>query len=272
MNQFNFEVTLDLFDGPIDLLLHLVKMKELPIEKISLAIVAEQYVEYVAKMRMVDFEILGEYLVIASTLLAIKASFLLKEPIDDIEIRRRSQLESNQPDPHEILLAKLREAEVFKYGAGALLENGMLGVDVFEPVHTNESVAVEAKLRKHDPFMLGKALKKLLDKKKRTLQSIEFTYDSLSVAESMLIIIQKIQTSDEPILFDTLVDGGTVDGNESGASLTQIVVNFIAILELVKRLVITVKQEGVFESIYIQSTPRGGDLTNENHLMMDPAI
>ncbi|NMC63810.1 MAG: segregation/condensation protein A, partial [SAR324 cluster bacterium] len=77
-----FNVSLPLFDGPIDLLLHLVKTNELPISKVSLAEVAEQYMQCLELMKSLDLDVAGEYLVIAATLLAIKSSFLLNEPVE----------------------------------------------------------------------------------------------------------------------------------------------------------------------------------------------
>ncbi|RIL11386.1 MAG: segregation/condensation protein A, partial [Proteobacteria bacterium] len=100
-----FEVKLDVFDGPIDLLLHLVKQNELPIEKVSLAKVASQYLECLEKMRYFDLDVAGEYLVIAATLVSIKSSILLNQPVELVEDE-----EGNLVDPHEELLNRLREA------------------------------------------------------------------------------------------------------------------------------------------------------------------
>ena len=72
-----FTVEIDQFNGPIDLLLHLVKQNELPVEKISLARVTSQYMHCIERMGKIDLEIAGEYLVIAATLLSIKSSILL---------------------------------------------------------------------------------------------------------------------------------------------------------------------------------------------------
>jgi segregation and condensation protein A len=77
-----FEVKLELFDGPLDLLLHLVKKKELPIEKVSLSEVTGQYLECIKSLRYYDVEVAAEYLVIAATLLSVKASVLLNEPVE----------------------------------------------------------------------------------------------------------------------------------------------------------------------------------------------
>ena len=99
-----FSVQTPLFDGPIDLLLHLVKTNELPITKLSLAEVAEQYMQCLDMMRSLDLEIAGEYLVIAATLLSIKSSVLLDEPVEMVPDE-----EGNLYDPYEALLEQLGE-------------------------------------------------------------------------------------------------------------------------------------------------------------------
>ena len=123
-----FEVELELFNGPIDLLLHLVKSNELPIEKISLAQVTEQYLHVIRNVEQFDLEIAGEYLVIAATLLSIKSSYLLNEPVQLVE-----DADGNLIDPHEELLYRLREAQVYKEGAEMLGGLDLLGVHVFSP-------------------------------------------------------------------------------------------------------------------------------------------
>ncbi|RMD86094.1 MAG: segregation/condensation protein A, partial [Candidatus Dadabacteria bacterium] len=114
MERRTFEVGVEHFDGPIDLLLHLVKSRELEISRISLAQVASQYLAYVEMMKGEELEVAAEYLVVAATLLSIKASFLLKQPSEFAEE------EDSLPDPQKELLARLREAEIYKDGAEAL--------------------------------------------------------------------------------------------------------------------------------------------------------
>ncbi|MCB0334091.1 MAG: segregation/condensation protein A, partial [Bdellovibrionales bacterium] len=142
-----FEVQLAFFQGPIDLLLHLVKRNELSIETVSLAEVASQYLECLDKMRQFDLEVAGEYLVIAATLLAIKSSVLLDEPIELVEDE-----DGNLVDPHEELLRRLREAEVYKDGAQALGQRHMYGIDVFSPPSLLSKVkAPPSEIKDHDP-------------------------------------------------------------------------------------------------------------------------
>ena len=126
-----FQVQLELFDGPIDLLLHLVKKNELAIERIALAKVATQYMECVERMRSMNLDMVAEYLVIAATLLSVKSSVLLNEPVELVVDE-----EGNLVDPHKVLLERLREAQVYREGASSLAQRKLLGQDVFSgPSH-----------------------------------------------------------------------------------------------------------------------------------------
>jgi segregation and condensation protein A len=145
-----FEVKLELFDGPLDLLLHLVKKRELPIEKVSLSEVTGQYLECIKNLRYYDVEVAAEYLVIAATLLSVKASVLLNDPVELVVDESGSLV-----DPHEELLRRLRELEAFRAAAGDLANRPMLGCDVF---------AAPAKGNTIDPSLIPLADQKNLQK------------------------------------------------------------------------------------------------------------
>lgn len=233
-----FEVKLDVFDGPIDLLLHLVKQNELPIEKVSLAVVASQYLACLEKMRSFDLEIAGEYLLIAATLLSIKSSILLKKPVelavDD---------EGNLFDPHEELLRRLREAEVYKESAGKLGGRDMLGMDVFStPPSVIKVPASEAQYVEHDPLLLGKAFRRLLAKVKED-PSVVITVDTVSVVERMMGILEQLKAYGGKAVFYDLIP----DLN----SRYVIISSLIAMLELCKRAVIKITQDREYDEIMV---------------------
>ncbi len=233
-----FEVKLELFDGPIDLLLHLVKQRELPIEKLSLADVTGQYLACIEHSRNLDLDLAGEYLVIAATLLSIKSSILLNEPAELIE-----DDEGNLIDPHEELLRKLREAEIYKQGAFMLSCRKMLGVDVFSaPSLLAQIEPPPVRYRNHDPILLGMAFKRVLDKAPKNLGFV-ITIDSVSIVDRMMSIIDTLKGVSEPILFDKLVVDLT--------SRSAIIGAFVAMLELCKRQVIMVKQVDTLSEIYV---------------------
>lgn len=233
-----FEVKTDLFDGPIDLLLHLVKSRELPIEKVSLAAVAEQYLACIEMMRQYDLEVAGEYLVIAATLLSIKSSILLNDPVEFV-----TDEDGNLINPHEELLMRLREAEVYKEGAGKLIDRPLFGVDVFPaPGALRHVEAPPVEYADHDPMLLAKAFRKLLAKAGEQKEYL-ITLDSVSIMERMMAVIDLLKKESGPIVFYKLIPDLT--------SRSSIIGTFVALLELCKRQVISVKQEDSFQDIGI---------------------
>ena len=217
-----FQVKLDIFDGPIDLLLHLVKQNELPLEKVSLAQVAQQYLGCIEMMRQYDLEIAGEYLVIAATLLSIKSSLMLNEPVSLI-----TDADGNLVNPHDELLRRLREAEVYKEGAFKLSSQKLLGVDVFSAPGSLDGVP-EPPVRylDHDPMLLGKAFRKLLLKAGEEPKFF-ITVDPVSIVERMMSVLDKLKQAQGPVRFESLIPDLT--------SRMSIIGTLIALLELCKR-------------------------------------
>ncbi|MCB0310489.1 MAG: segregation/condensation protein A [Bdellovibrionales bacterium] len=224
-----FEVNLDLFDGPIDLLLHLVKLRELPIEKISLAQVADQYLSCIENAQGFDLEIAGEYLVIAATLLSIKSSMLLGEPVEQV-----IDDEGNLVDPHAQLLLMLREAEVYKISALELDGRALLGKDVFANTAALRYVKPgPVVFDEHDPFLLAKAFKKLLAGAKED-PTLQISFDPVSIVQRMMVVLNKLQECGGSLAFHQLVP--------DVLNRSSIIGTFIALLELCKRQVIGVQQ------------------------------
>lgn len=274
MSEQPFEVQLELFDGPIDLLLHLVKKRELPIEKVSLAEVTSQYLECISRISELDFDLAGEYLVIAATLVSLKSSVLLGEPkVEFVD-------EEKGPDPHEELLRRLREAAIYCEGAGLLATRPLLGVDVFPAQPAKGSLVSAVVLRDHEPLLLGKALRKLLDRVgAHQKQEIVIKVDPVSIADHMVRIVDSLKLKAGGCLFEELFDRGNeggvigaaglggagaagnredaqLDSAKGGSNLatpkltvSSIVATFLALLELAKRSMLVISQDNWCDSI-----------------------
>lgn len=247
-NGHFFEVRLENFDGPIDLLLHLVKRQELPIEKLSLYQITAQYFECLDKMRNLDLDVAGEYLVIAATLLSIKSSILLNEPVELIP-----DDEGNMIDPHQELLDRIREAAIYKEGAMKLSDRDLLGLDVFENVSILKTVPTPgAKYKDHDPLLLARAFKKLLSQTKDSGPLFSITVDSVSILERMMTILDRLGKAEGPLSFVRLIEDPTERGS--------VISGFLALLELCKRGAIAVRQNENFDDISIVLSDRAHDL------------
>jgi segregation and condensation protein A len=240
-----FQVKLDIFDGPIDLLLHLVKQNELPLEKVSLAQVAQQYLGCIEMMRQYDLEIAGEYLVIAATLLSIKSSIMLNEPVQFV-----TDADGNLVNPHDELLRRLREAEVYKEGAFILGSQKLLGVDVFSaPASLDGVPEPPVRYMDHDPMLLGKAFRKLLLKAGEEPKFF-ITVDPVSIVERMVAVLDILNKAKEQgqaqVRFESLIPDLT--------SRMSIIGTLIALLELCKRQAIHVEQKELSDDIFITGT------------------
>jgi len=234
-----FKVSLAEFDGPIDLLLHLVKSRELCIERLSLAQVAEQYLAAIQRLHDLDLEVASEYLVVAATLLSIKASALLSEKSEF-----ESELEEHMPDPHRELLEMLRQAQVYKAGAQQLSSRDLLGLHVFRaPDQLADIETPQLVYLTHDALLLGEAFRKLIERTGADKRLFTIQADSVSVIERMISILDALRAAGAPLPFTALLSG--VSGKIG------LIGSFIALLELTKRRAIAVRQEGDCGEIYI---------------------
>lgn len=234
-----FEVKLELFDGPIDLLLHLVKKRELPIEKVSLAEVTGQYLECIKGLRYYDVEVAAEYLVIAATLLAVKASVILNEPVELVV-----DDEGDLVDPHEQLLERLKQLEEFRALAQDLGARPVLGHDVFAP--RAKTIVVDPKLiplADHQSELLARALQAVLSRLGEKAAVFAITVDSVSVVERMRIVVDSLKERGGASTF-----WGLLGERPSRASTIGI---FIALLELCRRRMVGVSQSAVKGEIAI---------------------
>lgn len=232
-----FSIQIPQFEGPIDLLLHLVKLNELPIEKLSLDQITSQYFECLEEMRGYDLDIAGEYLVIAATLLSIKSSVLLKEPVELV-----IDEEGNLIDPHEELLRKLREAAIYFEAAKIFSETPMLGYEVFVKETIAPVSLVDAPLMKHPIDLLERAFVRVLNRARDLGRTLTFSFDPISIIDRMMMIVSKLKETGSQV-FSRLI------GDKQSKS--EIVGTFVAILELAKRGAISISQENALDEISI---------------------
>ena len=234
-----FEVRLELFDGPIDLLLHLVKKRELPIEKVSLAEVTGQYLECIKSLHYYDVEVAAEYLVIAATLLSVKASILLNDPVEIV-------LEDSEDGeaPHEELLRRLRELEIYRAAAATLESRPLLGSDVFAPPQKVSKIdPALIPLADHVSELLVQAFQGVLTKLGERSNVFRITLDAVSVVERMRMVVDTIRAVGGRATFSDLI--GTSPDRISAIGI------FVALLELCRRRMIGVSQQGVCSEIVI---------------------
>ncbi|HMO02540.1 MAG TPA: segregation/condensation protein A [Oligoflexia bacterium] len=223
-----FRIELDRFSGPIDLLLHLVKKNELPIEKLSLALVSKQYLEALNQLKDLDIDIAGEYLVIAATLLSIKSSLLLNKPVD------LPTEDGSLADPAEELLLRVQMAERFRFLASEIGSRPQLGIDVFSGKRTIDRYGSPVySYAPHDAQLIKSAFLKALSKYQKQSVSYTIQLEPISIADRMRFILDKLSKTKEQIDFLDLLEQ---------SSLSELIASFLAILELSKQRLIYVSQ------------------------------
>jgi len=231
-----YTVRLEMFEGPLDLLLHLIQKNEMDIFNIPIALITEQYLEYLKWMKTLNLDIAGDYLLMASTLLHIKSRMLLPQPPEE-------EVEEGE-DPRAELVRRLLEYQKYKRAATELVQRPMLDRDVFIRLTSTEERAPEEEKIEANLFDLIDALRKALERS--TVESFhEVTLDRLSVEDKVQEILLLLQKEKRSLPFHLLLP--------EQASRRVIVITFLAILELVKAKWIRVFQAAPFETIRISS-------------------
>lgn len=227
------EVYLETFEGPLDLLLYLIRKHNLDILDIPMAQLTAQYMAYVEKMKTIKLELAAEYLLMSAMLIEIKSRMLLPKP---------SEIEE-EDDPRSELVRRLMEYEAIKLAAQRLNEMPVVGceIQVASAYYQHISQVTPPEVSLDD---LLEAWQNVL-KRARLTQHHKLGRAELSVREHMSLILRKLQSSsmvEFSALFDLHNDG-----------IPKLVVNFLAILELAKEGLVRITQQAAFSPIYLQS-------------------
>jgi segregation and condensation protein A len=231
-------VKLEVFEGPLDLLLHLVRKNEIDIFDIPIATIAHQYLEYIQLLKMLDLEIAGDFLVMAATLMRIKVRMLLPQ-IPDEEGEEAG-------DPRAELVAQLLEYRKFKGAAGHLAGREEEARELF-PRGAAEPDRAEG--GGEQPVGLFDLLGALQDVIKRLAAEERYQVggQEVSVEECIRVILDRLAASGE-IAFTALFDAAT--------TRLQIIAMFLALLELVRARKVVAVQREMFDAIVLR--PAGG--------------
>ena len=230
-------VQLEIFEGPLDLLLHLIKKNEVSITDIPIAMITEQYLATLEVMQTLNLDVAGEFLVMAATLIHIKSRMLL--PLTDGD----EDEEDGGADPREELVRRLLEYQRFKDAAVELERREVLTRDVFVRSAAPTEVIPAAGFRDVSIFELLAALKRVLDRLPKDVVH-EVMLEKITVREKMTLLLDHLRTQGS-ILFEALFAGVT--------SRMEVIVTFLAMLELVKVRAIRIFQEEATGPIHIEA-------------------
>lgn len=227
------EVFLEAFEGPLDLLLYLIKRQNIDILDIPIARVTEQYMQYIELMDNLQLELAGDYLLMAAMLAEIKSRMLLPRP---------SGVGEEEDDPRAELIRRLQEYERYKQAAEDIEALPRDGRDVFGavidfPDRSSQLAPPEVPLD-----VVLKAFAEVL-KRAEMFSLLHIQRETLSVRERMILVLEKI-TADEFTEFKELF---TVEEGKAG-----VIVAFLAILELMKESLIEMVQNEINGPIYVK--------------------
>lgn len=232
----DYKIQLRAFEGPMDLLMHLIEKNKIDIYDIPIAELTEQYMAYLGKFRQFNIDVASEFLVMAATLLLIKSRLMLPEPPPE-------ESAAEGEDPRRELVERILAYQQYKRVSMVLADMAEqqrryvarppLGIPVkrLPP----ENLSVES---------LWNVFRSLLAvRQELAIPEVIVAHEAYRVEEQMAKIMQELSTHGGQLSFSELFPGGTRD---------ELIADFLALLELIRRKYIVVQQEGLFSAITIQ--------------------
>lgn len=268
----SLEVKLQVFEGPLDLLLYLIEKNKVDIYDIPIVEITAQYLEYIRQMETRDMNVMSEFLVMAATLVDIKCRMLLPKEVNE---------EGEEEDPRTELVQKLLEYKMYKYmsfelkdrqvDAGKVLyKDPTLPKEVEEykaPVNYEELIGDMNLPKLHEIF------KSIIKKQEDKIDPIRSTFGKIEKEnvdmDAKMVYVEDYVRANKKCNFRDLL--------ENQKSKMETVVTFMVILELMKSGKITIVQEGIFDDIYItfRDTPVQGQSPadgNTGHVAVDNPV
>lgn len=235
----SFRIELPAFEGPLDLLLHLIQKHELEILDLPIAFVTEKYLAYIGLMQQLDLDIASEYLLMAATLAHIKSKMLLPTPPvgqDD------DGLGLEELDPRQELIRRLLEYQKYKAAAEALGARDVMGRDVFVRGSELPEAQGPAPLAEITLFQLLDALQKVMTRAHMDLAR-EVTAERITIQERMTQILERLGGG-RRAQFDELFEGAR--------TTYEVIVTFLALLEMAKMKLARIYQAMPDTPIYLE--------------------
>jgi segregation and condensation protein A len=247
-----FPVKLENFEGPLDLLLHLIKKNEVNIHDIPIALITAQYLDAIALMQELDLDVAGDYLVLAATLIHIKSKMLLPRPETAVAV------EGEEEDPRDALVRRLLEHQKFKAAAGLLHEREQLRAAQW--LRPDEAVAAlagddyEPEIEV-DLFSLITAFRAVVERAKAR-PKVYLPAEQIPIEDRIEQLLSRLSETEACGFEDLFEDVQTRAG---------LVVTFLALLEMIRLKLIRVFQSGVVGPIRVYKRQRPADAPRPLH-------
>jgi segregation and condensation protein A len=234
-----YRVALPMFEGPLDLLLHLVKKHELDILNIPIAFITERYVAYIKLLDELNIDVASEYLLMAATLVHIKSRMLLPNaPSDETD----ETLDEADVDPRAELVRRLLEYQKYKLAAEQLGGRNLLGRDVFPRGSSEEVASGQPGLEAVSMFKLLDAFQQVLERTQKT-QEHQIDFERFSITEKISELVDRLNVEKKLVFHEIF----TPD-----SSRAELIITFLAILEMTRLRLTRLSQDGPLAPIYIE--------------------
>jgi segregation and condensation protein A len=241
-----FTLKLPVFEGPLDLLLHLIREHKLDVFDIPIAFITDEYLAYLQQMRELNLDVAGEFLVMAATLAHIKSRLLLPKPETPPD-----EAEEELADPRAELVRRLLEYQKYKAAAEDLARQDLMGRDVF----TRQAKPSEADLQEGDVGLREVSVLKLVEALDSVLRNLapekqhQVTLERVSIGDAISRIAELLRERERVSFFDLF---------EGMAERHRVIATFLGLLEMVRLKLVRVRQEELDGDIVILQTERLG--------------
>jgi segregation and condensation protein A len=249
-----YPVKLGSFEGPLDLLLHLIKRNEVNIYDIPIALITDQYLQYLSLMQELNLDVAGEFLVMAATLIHIKSRMLIPRPTPEVVG------EEDEEDPREALVRRLLEHQRFKAAAELLHERQTVRAAQYHRPEAAVADVVDAGFEPElevDLFSLLAAFRGVLERAK-TRPRVVLPPEQMSIEQRIEQLLERLSETEAVGFEDLFADAD---------SRPALIVTFLALLEMIRLKLIRVFQSGSFGPIRVYKRARPQDAP---HPIMDP--
>ncbi len=236
-----YKVKLDVFEGPLDLLLYLIKRDEVDIYEISIERITKQYLDYIGAFQLLNIELAGEFIVMAANLLYIKSRMLL--PVD----QQMAEEDAEEDDPRWELIRQLIEYKKFKEAANALREREAHQENLFARIPATPELAPDAAnllVEEVGIFDLIRAFQNILKRRTPKEEDLREIFEENFTVGDKIDHVLRLISSGVSLKFEEMFP--------ERASRTEIVVTFLAMLELIRMKQLRVRQDQHFSEIWIE--------------------
>lgn len=248
----DFAIRLPAFEGPLDLLLFLIRRSEIDIYDIPIEKVTQQYIDVLGSMEQLDLEVAGEFFVMAATLMYIKSRMLLPKKDQGVN----EDLEEESIDPRWELVQQLMEYKKFKEVSAEIEQLILNSNDLISRIGPKDAVeAIERPLKPLDRVDLWNTFNQVLRRLAERIQEGEINAEQVTVSDRMEYILLKLR-HDKSFNFSSLFEAST--------TVTTIVATFLAVLELARLGKMQVRQDASFTDIHCHSTENEVSSNPEN--------